>query len=595
MPASLTTASLSDRQGAALVGGLLASTDHGDPWRDAGVLGYRVPAMEATKTAPRSFRNFITAAYPSYAFHTWAERLIALLQRVADGQLNRLIVCCPPRLGKSLLVSKLFPAYWVSRYPSRYCAIASYSAELAYAHSREARHYYRACGHALSKDSTAVGNWLTPERGGCIAAGVRGPFTGKGYALGIIDDPYKGPEDANSAGQRQKLIEWFQSVWLTRSEPGAPGGSTRWGVADEGPSAGQGEGQEQEQERPGAGSAAQVVVLTRWHQDDLIGWLLEQESGDAPQHWHVLNLPATAEPPEQQLQFPATCNVEPDWRQPGQALCPERFPLAELEQIRIRAGSYWWNSLYQQRPSPAGGLLFQLQWLRQVPQRRPSSQHQARLGQKAYAPLVLSCDLSFKGGEGNDYCAFVLLGLVAEPQQRHPAAEARAQGQQLHRSAANIPALPPPTQVGAGASAHLIEVLWARHQRLDLPGVVKALSETLASLALQGLTPDAVLIEDTANGPAVCQLLQRHIPGLMAVRPVGSKVSRAHAVAPLLEAGQLGFCQGGNDELITELLGFPNAAHDDLVDAFCQGVIWLQNQHWRGNGRATPRPLLFSR
>ena len=567
MPASLTTAFRSGGQGAALVGGLLGSTDHGDPWCDAGVLGYRVPAMEGTKTAPRSFRDFITAAYPSYAFHTWAERLIALLQRVANGQLNRLIVCCPPRLGKSLLVSKLFPAYWVSRYPSRFCAIASYSAELAYAHSREARHYYRACGHALSKDSTAVGNWLTPERGGCIAAGVRGPFTGKGYALGIIDDPYKGPEDANSAAQRQKLIEWFQSVWLTRSEPGVNGNA----------------------------GAAQVVVLTRWHQDDLIGWLLAQESGDAPQHWHVLNLPATAEPPEQQLQFPATCNVEPDWRQPGQALCPERFPLDELEQIRIRAGSYWWNALYQQRPSPAGGLLFQRQWLRQVPQRRPSSQHQGRLGQKAYAPLVLSCDLSFKGGEGNDYCAFVLLGLVAEPQQRHPAAEARAQGQQLHRSAANIPALPPPTQVGAGASAHLIEVLWARHRRLDLPGVVKALSETLASLAVQGLTPDAVLIEDAANGPAVCQLLQRQIPGLMAVRPVGSKVSRAHAVAPLLEAGQLGFCQGSNDELITELLGFPNAANDDLVDAFCQGVIWLQNQHWRGNGRATPRPLLFSR
>jgi predicted phage terminase large subunit-like protein len=538
-----------------------------DPWADPGLLAYRDPASCDPPAAPQSLREFIREAFPRYGFHRWAELLIERLQAVADGELNRLIVTCPPRLGKSLLVSKLFPAYWVSRYPSRFCAIASYSAELAYAHSREARHYYRSVGHALSKDSTAVGNWLTPERGGCIAAGVRGPFTGKGYALGIIDDPYKGPEDANSAGQRQKLIEWFQSVWLTRSEPGVNG----------------------------TAGAAQVVVLTRWHQDDLIGWLLEQESGDAPQHWHVLNLPATCEPPEQQLQFPATCIVEPDWRQPGQALCPERFPLAELEQIKIRAGSYWWNALYQQRPSPAGGLLFQRQWLRQVPQRRPSSQHQGRVGQKAYAPLVLSCDLSFKGGEGNDYCAFVLLGLVAEPQQRHPAAEARAQGQQLHRSAANIPALPLPTQDCAGASVHLIEVLWARHQRLDLPGVVKALSETLASLALQGLTPDAVLIEDAANGPAVCQLLQRQIPGLMAVRPVGSKVSRAHAVAPLLEAGQLGFCQGGNDELITELLGFPNAAHDDLVDAFCQGVIWLQNQHWRGNGRATPRPLLFSR
>ena len=214
-----------------------------------------------------------------------------------------------------------------------------------------------------------------------------GPFTGKGYALGIIDDPYKGPEDANSAGQRQKLIEWFQSVWLTRAEPGAPQGPSRWGVAGDGPGAGQGE--EQEQGRPGAGSAAQVVVLTRWHQDDLIGWLLEQENGDAPQRWHVLNLPATCEPPQQQLSFPATCTLEPDWRQPGEPLCPERFPLAELEEIKIRAGSYWWNALYQQRPSPAEGLLFQRQWLRRAQ------------GQQSLLPLgaQLRPELQGRGGE----------------------------------------------------------------------------------------------------------------------------------------------------------------------------------------------------
>jgi len=530
-----------------------------DRWADWGLLGVPDPGRQQNEPqAQQAFRDFIVAAYPGYAFHTWAERLIALLQRVADGELNRLIVCCPPRLGKSLLVSKLFPAYWVSRYPTRFCAIASYSAELAYAHSREARHYYRAVGHPLSKDSTAVGNWLTPERGGCIAAGVRGPFTGKGYALGIIDDPYKGPEDANSASQRQKLIEWFQSVWLTRAEPGVNG----------------------------TAGAAQVVVLTRWHQDDLIGWLLEQESGDAPQHWQVLNLPAIAEPLQLQIKFPATCSIEPDWRQPGEPLCPQRFPLVELEQIRIRAGSYWWNALYQQRPSPAEGLLFQRAWIRTI---AGTPSPDGRAAQRPFAAVVLSCDLSFKGGAENDYCGFCLLGLLPDQEARHPAALALARGEQLHPSAAHASSPAEPQR----DDKHRIEVIWSQHHRLDLPGVVNFLAQTLASLG-KGLSPGAVLIEDAANGPAVCQLLRRQVPGLIAVRPNGSKVSRAHAVAPLLEAGQLAF-RSGNDALINELLGFPNGAHDDLVDAFCQGVIWLQSQHWRSQGKATPRPLLFSR
>ena len=542
-----------------------------DPWADWGLLAVPDPAFKQLKTKQKTFHDFIATAYPDYAFHTWAERLIALLQQIADGDLNRLIVTIPPRTGKSLLVSKLFPAYWVSRYPNRFCAIASYSAELAYAHSREARHYYRSVGYPLSKDSTAVGNWLTPERGGCIAAGVRGPFTGKGYALGIIDDPYKGPEDANSASQRQKLIEWFQSVWLTRAEPAATPGVTP-GVTST------------NRASPSGVSAAQVVVLTRWHQDDLIGWLMQEEAGSAPQAWHVLNLPAIAEPLAKQLLFPTSCSLETDWRQPGEALCPERFPLTELNQIRIRAGTYWWNALYQQRPSPADGQLFQRQWIKYTGPRPTGSK---------YVPLVLSCDLSFKGGHQNDYCAFVLLGLIPEATQIHPAQAAKAQGMQLHPSAALAP-MGQTQQEQTGLSPHRIEVLASEHQHFDLPDVLKHLTQTLQLLSEQGLSPDAVLIEDAANGPAVCQLLRRQIPGLIAIRPVGSKSSRAHAAAPLMEAGQLAF-NPGNDELINELLGFPNAANDDLVDAFCQGVIWLQNKYWRANSRGTPLPLLFSR
>jgi predicted phage terminase large subunit-like protein len=537
-----------------------------DLWADWGLLGVPDPDRASMTRQGLLFRDFIRSAFPTFQFHRLSELLIDLLQQVADGQLTRLIVCCPPRHGKSQLVSRLFPAYWVSRHPELFCAIASYSGELAYAHSREARHYYRLTGHALSKDSAAVGNWLTPQRGGCIAAGVKGPFTGKGYNLGIIDDPYKGPEDAKSALQRERLIDWLKSVWFTRAEPGLTADGALL-------------------------PAAQVVVQTRWDHHDMTAWLLEQESQENPEHWTVLNLPAIAEPESISMQIPHTCTKVADWRQPGEPLCPERVPLAVLQRIRTRLGSYWWNALYQQRPSPAEGLLFRKGWI-QPP--LPVAPGQPR----RYAPLVLSCDLSFKDGKDNDACGFALLGLL-EP-QRHSALEARRQGLALATNAAGAQRNGAPHPDEGTASdpwAELqIEALWAHRQRLDLPGVIKFLLASLASLERQGLRPNAVLIEDAANGPAVCQLLKRQVPGLIAIPPKGSKASRAHAVAPLVEAGQVRFARKA-DSLIEELLAFsPRGGVDDQVDAFCQGVLWIEAQFWRGRGYSTaPVPMVFSR
>jgi predicted phage terminase large subunit-like protein len=546
-----------------------------DLWADWGLLGVPDPDRATTTRQGLLFRDFIRSAFPSFQFHRLSELLIDLLQQVADGQLTRLIVCCPPRHGKSQLVSRLFPAYWVSRHPELFCAIASYSGELAYAHSREARHYYRITGHSLSKDSAAVGNWLTPQRGGCIAAGVKGPFTGKGYNLGIIDDPYKGPEDAKSALQRERLIDWLKSVWFTRAEPGLTADGALL-------------------------PAAQVVVQTRWDHHDMTAWLLEQESQENPEHWTVLNLPAIAEPEAISIQIPHTCTKVADWRQPGEPLCPERVPLAVLQRIRTRLGSYWWNALYQQRPSPAEGLLFRKDWIQPpLP---------VALGQpRRYAPLVLSCDLSFKDGKDNDACGFALLGLL-EP-QRHPAVDARRQGLALAANAGGAQGTPrgissTDTLAGRGAEGRgidpwselQIEALWAHRQRLDLPGVIKFLLASLASLERQGLRPNAILIEDAANGPAVCQLLKRQVPGLIAIPPKGSKASRAHAVAPLVEAGQVRFARKA-DSLIEELQAFsPRGGVDDQVDAFCQGVLWIEAQFWRGRGYgSSPVPMVFSR
>jgi predicted phage terminase large subunit-like protein len=536
-----------------------------DLWADWGLLGVPDPDRMTTTGQALLFRDFIRSAFPTFQFHRLSELLIDLLQQVADGQQTRLIVCCPPRHGKSQLVSRLFPAYWVSRHPELFCAIASYSGELAYAHSREARHYYRVTGHALSKDSAAVGNWLTPQRGGCIAAGVNGPFTGKGYNLGIIDDPYKGPGDAKSALQRERLIDWLKSVWFTRAEPGLTADGALL-------------------------PAAQVVVQTRWDRHDMTAWLLEQEAEENPEHWTVLNLPAIAEPEAISMQIPHTCTKVTDWRLPGEPLCPERVPLDVLQRIRTRLGSYWWNALYQQRPSPAEGLLFRKDWIHPP---LPVAAGQPR----RYTPLVLSCDLSFKDGKDNDACGFALLGLL-EP-QRHPAADARQQGLVLAANAgaargrSSDDALAPERDLWAELQ---IEALWAHRQQLDLPGVIKFLLASLAALERQGLRPNAVLIEDAANGPAVCQLLKRQVPGLIAIPPKGSKASRAHAVAPLVEAGQVRFARKA-DCLVEELLAFsPRGGVDDQVDAFCQGVLWLEAQFWRGRGYGSwPVPMVFSR
>ena len=395
-----------------------------DPWREGGLLQL-ASSNQAVALAPCSLREFIAAAYPRYGFHRWAELLIEQLQAIADGVLSRLIVTVPPRQGKSLLVSKLFPAYFLSRHPQLFVAIASYSAELAYAHSREARHFYRVMGLPLARDSAAVGNWLTRQRGGCIAAGVDGPFTGKGYSLGIIDDPYKGPGDAASPALRQKLIDWLRSVWLTRAEP---------------------------QQH----LSAQVVVLTRWDHQDIVAWLLEQEQGDAAEGWTVLDLPAIAEASDERPPLPPSCRRIRDWREVGEPLCPQRFPLAELERIRRRLGPYWWSALYQQRPSPSSGTIFQRAWLR-PPLALENGQP------RQYQLLVLACDLSFKGEEQSDACGFCLLGL-------------------------------------AGAVEGLaIEVLWAARQRLGLPQVIRYLLGCLEALDGQGLRPNAVLIEDAAN------------------------------------------------------------------------------------------------
>ena len=108
-----------------------------------------------------------------------------------------------------------------------------------------------------------------------------------------------------------------------------------------------------------------IVVATRWHEEDLPGWLLKQEE-EADEKWHILNFDAIYE--EERPEFPESCTVEPDWRKPGEALCPERFPLEVLEAKRRTMGTRNFAALYQQQPSPPDGMFFKGSWFEYVDQ-----------------------------------------------------------------------------------------------------------------------------------------------------------------------------------------------------------------------------------
>ncbi len=295
---------------------------------------------------PLSFRQFVDRVRPGYRWFRHCVVLAGVLQRVADGELKRVMVFMPPRHGKSELASRLFPAYLLYRFPDKWVGLCSYGAELAYTLARAAHENYRRSGGAFKDSASAVKHAETPAGGGMWAAGVGGPITGKGWRFGIIDDPLKNAEEALSPTIREKQKDWYVSTFITREMPDLDAGDPE---------------------------GALLVILTRWSDEDLAGWQLAIEAAEAAdpdgdpedlERWHVVNFPAIAEGPDERPSFPPSCTVEPDWREPGEALCPEIRPLKKLKKLARRIGSFFFSALYQQRPRPREGLAFKAEWLR---------------------------------------------------------------------------------------------------------------------------------------------------------------------------------------------------------------------------------------
>lgn len=242
----------------------------------------------------------------------------------------------PPRHGKSYLISEHTPAWYEARHPERTVIFASYEATFAEKYGRRNRDHLLDPQNAallqiqLNKDVQSQGNWETAAKGGMMSVGAGGAITGKGFHLGIVDDPIKNDEEAFSETDRAKKKEWWAGTFYTRREP----------IYDS-------QGRKH--------SAKIILVHTRWHEDDLGGHLMSEEG----HLWFFLNLPALQPDNEDGLQetalFSGTRN--PLCRAAGEALVPQRFTARELRDTEAKNARVF-RSLYQGNPFTDGAGVF---------------------------------------------------------------------------------------------------------------------------------------------------------------------------------------------------------------------------------------------
>lgn len=439
--------------------------------------------------ARNSLLEFTKYTHPDYEANWHHEVLCQALDEWAFGDLDRLMVFMPPRHGKSELVSRRLPAYIFGREPGAKIITATYGADLAQMMNRDVQkiidtpeyvelfHDTRLAGMGIKTENTVrnASVFEIVDHGGIyISAGVGGAITGMGFDYGIIDDPYKNRADANSSLIRRRIWDWFVSTFYTRQQ----------------------------------GKRKILLTMTRWHEDDLAGELLERASLDTDaDQWRVISFPAIAERAEIN-------------RCEGQALWPNRYDVEQLKKTKAVVGTYEWNALYQQHPSPLEGGIINRRWwqfYRTLPPR--------------FDVMIQSWDMAFKGGGGSDYVVGQVWGRI-------------------------------------GADKYLVDQVRGRYDFVQTLQVVKALSAKWPQA-------NAKMVEDTANGPAIISSLKREISGLIPVVPLGSKESRLSAVAPEIEAGNVFLPESAPwiKDFMEEVHSFPNGLHDDQVDAMSQALM----------------------
>lgn len=484
-------------------------------------------------TLSGSFRAFVEGAWPIIepgarflpGYHI--DAIADHLQACAEGKIKRLLINIAPRHSKSSLVSVLFPAWMWTHTPTERMLYGSYALDLARRDSTRTRRivltdwYRERWPHViLSEDMATKSNFENTMTGVRQITSVGGPTTGLGGTTLVLDDPLNA-KDAESAIVRQNTIDWIRESFSTRLNPGRQ---------------------------------VQICIMQRLHTNDPSGYFIA-EGG-----WDELILPVEYEGPRK-----ATSIGWTDPRtQPGEILWKERYDTPagreELAHLKKTLGSVATAGQLQQRPVPRGGSTFKATWLRYwydpdlcrgepdpvcVP-KPDGTYHECPQQSKPRwdeTSCLASWDLAFKGGESNSY----VVGQVW------------VRGTKDER-----------------ANSYLIAQERGQYDFVETKAAVMRVQTEH--------NPNHTLVEEKANGAAIIAALKGEIPGLIAVNPQGGKESRASAVAPLFEAGNVWLPHPKMpgyewvEGFVHELLIFPRGDHEDQVDAMSQALTRLRQK-----------------
>ena len=316
--------------------------------------------------AQDKFLEFVGSMWENFIHGRHHEIMAEAFERVARGELKRLIINMPPRHTKSEFASYLLPAWFLGKFPTKKVIQTSHTAELATDFGRKVRNLvdsetYKSIfpNVALQSDSKAAGRWNTSHGGTYFAIGVGGAVTGKGADLLIIDDPHSEQEAILAEVNPEiydKVHEWYSSGPRQRLQPG--------------------------------GSI--VVVMTRWSKRDLTAQVVKSSVQRGGEEWEVIELPA----------------ILPS----GNPLWPQFWSLEELTALKEELPVHKWMAQYMQAPTGAEGALIKREWWKEWEHDKPPRCDY----------IIQSWDTAFNKGTRNDFSACITLGIFHPEDEPHP-------------------------------------------------------------------------------------------------------------------------------------------------------------------------------